>query len=154
MSVLVLDLLFFPYIYAIRSTSKTFANNRMEYFCHFQEISSWGCLCVSKVFESVILDSFFSCVHCVLEGWPIGLLWYIFFHRGENGELRVGVRRLTRQQSTMPSSVISSTSMHLGVLATASHAVTTQTLFVVYYKPRFVWLLVRLDALYLIYFSN
>lgn len=26
--------------------------------------------------------------------------------------------------------------MHLGVLATASHAVTTQTLFVVYYKPR------------------
>ena len=27
--------------------------------------------------------------------------------------------------------------MHLGVLATASHAVTTQTLFVVYYKPRF-----------------
>lgn len=58
------------------------------------------------------------------------------FLRGENGELRVGVRRLTRQQSTMPSSVISSTSMHLGVLATASHAVTTQTLFVVYYKPR------------------
>lgn len=58
------------------------------------------------------------------------------FLRGENGELRVGVRRLARQQSTMPSSVISSQSMHLGVLATASHAVTTQTLFVVYYKPR------------------
>ncbi|OIT02046.1 PREDICTED: auxin response factor 9-like [Nicotiana attenuata] len=58
------------------------------------------------------------------------------FLRGENGELRVGVRRLARQQSSMPSSVISSQSMHLGVLATASHAVTTQTLFVVYYKPR------------------
>ncbi|KAJ8748504.1 hypothetical protein K2173_003402 [Erythroxylum novogranatense] len=58
------------------------------------------------------------------------------FLRGENGELRVGVRRLARQQSPMPSSVISSQSMHLGVLATASHAVTTQTLFVVYYKPR------------------
>nr|XP_016486318.1 PREDICTED: auxin response factor 9-like isoform X1 [Nicotiana tabacum] len=56
------------------------------------------------------------------------------FLRGENGELRVGVRRLARQQSSMPSSVISSQSMHLGVLATASHAVTTQTLFV-YYKP-------------------
>ncbi|PIN07730.1 hypothetical protein CDL12_19693 [Handroanthus impetiginosus] len=36
----------------------------------------------------------------------------------------------------MPTSVISSQSMHLGVLATASHAVLTQTLFVVYYKPR------------------
>ncbi|XP_021642686.2 auxin response factor 9 isoform X2 [Hevea brasiliensis] len=58
------------------------------------------------------------------------------FLRGENGELRVGVRRLTCQQSSMPSSVISSQSMHLGVLATASHAVATQTLFVVYYKPR------------------
>ncbi|KAI3689889.1 hypothetical protein L2E82_47859 [Cichorium intybus] len=58
------------------------------------------------------------------------------FLRGENGELRVGVRRFARQQSTMPSSVISSQSMHLGVLATASHAVSTQTRFVVYYKPR------------------
>ncbi|GAU28025.1 hypothetical protein TSUD_264830, partial [Trifolium subterraneum] len=56
--------------------------------------------------------------------------------RGENGELRVGVRRLARQSSNMPSSVLSSQSMHLGVLATASHAVASQTLFVVYYKPR------------------
>nr|AVD68947.1 auxin response factor 9 [Prunus sibirica] len=58
------------------------------------------------------------------------------FLRGGNGELRVGVRRLARQQSSMPSSVISSQSMHVGVLATATHAVATQTLFVVYYKPR------------------
>ncbi|TKY61245.1 Auxin response factor 18 [Spatholobus suberectus] len=58
------------------------------------------------------------------------------FLRGENGELRVGVRRVARQQSPMPSSVISSQSMHLGVLATASHAVLTSTMFVVYYKPR------------------
>ncbi|KAF6146055.1 hypothetical protein GIB67_033414 [Kingdonia uniflora] len=58
------------------------------------------------------------------------------FLRGESGDLRVGVRRLVRQQSPMQSSVISSQSMHLGVLATASHAVSTQTLFLVYYKPR------------------
>ncbi|KAK8718269.1 hypothetical protein V6N13_045510 [Hibiscus sabdariffa] len=58
------------------------------------------------------------------------------FLRGDNGELRVGVRRLAQQQGTMPSSVISSQSMHLGVLATAAHAITTQTFFVVYYKPR------------------
>ncbi|KAF9687928.1 hypothetical protein SADUNF_Sadunf02G0144200 [Salix dunnii] len=58
------------------------------------------------------------------------------FLRGDNGELRVGARCLARQQSSIPSSVISSQSMHLGVLATASHAVLTQTLFVVYYKPR------------------
>ncbi|KAL6552278.1 Arf GTPase arf1 [Orobanche hederae] len=58
------------------------------------------------------------------------------FLRGENGELRVGVRRLMRQLNNMPSSVISSHSMHLGVLATASHAVSTRTLFSVFYKPR------------------
>ncbi|XP_062184117.1 auxin response factor 9-like [Phragmites australis] len=58
------------------------------------------------------------------------------FMRGENGELRVGVRRLMRQVNSMPSSVISSHSMHLGVLATASHAISTGTLFSVFYKPR------------------
>ncbi|KAG0498242.1 hypothetical protein HPP92_002551 [Vanilla planifolia] len=58
------------------------------------------------------------------------------FLRGENGELRVGVKRHVQQKSTIPSSVISSHSMHLGVLATASHAVTTQALFTVCYKPR------------------
>lgn len=67
------------------------------------------------------------------------------FLRGENGELRVGVKRATRQQSTMPPSVISSQSMHLGVLATASHAVMTHTLFTVYYKPRTSQFIVSLN---------
>ncbi|KAL3349973.1 hypothetical protein AABB24_022824 [Solanum stoloniferum] len=58
------------------------------------------------------------------------------FLRGDSGELRVGVRRLMRQLNNMPSSVISSHSMHLGVLATASHAISTGTLFSVFYKPR------------------
>ncbi|KAF5732249.1 auxin response factor 2 [Tripterygium wilfordii] len=58
------------------------------------------------------------------------------FLRGENGEVRVGVRRAMRHQGNVPSSVISSHSMHLGVLATAWHAVSTGTIFNVYYKPR------------------
>ncbi|XP_020585675.1 auxin response factor 7-like isoform X2 [Phalaenopsis equestris] len=58
------------------------------------------------------------------------------FMRNESGELCVGVRRLMRQLNNMPSSVISSHSMHLGVLATASHALSTRTLFSVFYKPR------------------
>ncbi|PON97460.1 Auxin response factor [Trema orientale] len=58
------------------------------------------------------------------------------FLRGENGELRVGVRRSMRKQDNVPSSVISSHSMHLGVLATAWHAISTGTMFTVYYKPR------------------
>ncbi|EXC24693.1 hypothetical protein L484_003135 [Morus notabilis] len=73
--------------------------------------------------------------------------------KGENGELRVGVRRHARQSSSMPSSVISSQSMHLGVLATASHAVLTQTLFVVYNKPRTSQFIISLNK-YLESLSN
>ncbi|XP_057865380.2 auxin response factor 2A isoform X2 [Cryptomeria japonica] len=58
------------------------------------------------------------------------------FLRGESGELRVGVRRAMRQMNNMPSSVLSSHCMHVGVIATASHAVLTHTMFTVYYKPR------------------
>ncbi|KAJ9180460.1 hypothetical protein P3X46_008699 [Hevea brasiliensis] len=58
------------------------------------------------------------------------------FLRSENGEIRVGVRRAMRQPSNVPPSVISSHSMHIGILATAWHAVSTGTMFTVYYKPR------------------
>ncbi|XP_051223988.1 auxin response factor 1 [Lolium perenne] len=56
--------------------------------------------------------------------------------RSDTGEQRVGVRRLVQKQSTMPASVISSQSMHLGVLASASHAIKTNSIFLVYYRPR------------------
>lgn len=58
------------------------------------------------------------------------------FLRGENGELRVGVRRAMRQLNNVPSSIMPSHSMHIGVLATAWHAISTGTMFTVYYKPR------------------
>ncbi|XP_024023701.1 auxin response factor 4 [Morus notabilis] len=58
------------------------------------------------------------------------------FLRGDTGELRVRVRRAMRQPSNASSSVISSHSMHIGVLATAWHAVSTGSMFIVYYKPR------------------
>eukprot|EP00250_Pteridium_aquilinum_P016685 c23237_g1_i2 orf=526-2433(-) len=59
----------------------------------------------------------------------------VIFLRGENGELRVGIRRAKRQQTTQPS-VLSSHSMHMGVVATASYAIATRTMFSVFYKPR------------------
>ncbi|XP_061372331.1 auxin response factor 2B-like [Gastrolobium bilobum] len=81
--------------------------------------------------------------HLLQSGWSIFVSSKrlvagdaFIFIRGENGELRVGVRRAMRQQGNVPSSVISSHSMHLGVLATAWHAIMTGTMFTVYYKPR------------------
>lgn len=58
----------------------------------------------------------------------------------------MGVRRAMRQLGNVPSSVISSHSMHLGVLATAWHAISTGTMFTVYYKPRFVLVLAHKTA--------
>ena len=95
------------------------------------------------MFFLVFSNLLVRCLFPMLQSFNSLMNW---LSREENGQLRVGVRRLVRQQSSMPSSVISSQSMHLGVLATASHAVATQTLFVVYYKPRYGMLLL-LDEL-------
>lgn len=81
--------------------------------------------------------------HLLTTGWSVFVSQKrlvagdaVIFLRGENGELRVGIRRTKRQQTTQPSSVLTSHSMHMGVVATASHAVATRTMFSVYYKPR------------------
>ncbi|XP_068661821.1 auxin response factor 2A-like isoform X2 [Aristolochia californica] len=58
------------------------------------------------------------------------------FLRDESGELRVGVRRAMRPTKSASTSVISSHTMQIGVLATASHAISTGTMFSVYYRPR------------------
>ncbi|XP_021624674.1 auxin response factor 1 isoform X1 [Manihot esculenta] len=57
------------------------------------------------------------------------------FLRGENGRIHIGVRRLVRQERDI-SSVMSSENLHLEVLASASHAMTTGSLFCVSYRPR------------------
>ncbi|XP_050236807.1 auxin response factor 2B-like isoform X2 [Mercurialis annua] len=57
------------------------------------------------------------------------------FLRGENEELRIGVRRAMKQQNNASTSVISACSMQHGILATAVHAINTGTMFMVYFHP-------------------
>ncbi|KAI7750269.1 hypothetical protein M8C21_006371, partial [Ambrosia artemisiifolia] len=47
-----------------------------------------------------------------------------------------GIRRANRPQTVMPSSVLSSDSMHIGLLAAASHAAATSSCFTIFYNPR------------------
>ncbi|KAK9115661.1 hypothetical protein Sjap_014608 [Stephania japonica] len=47
-----------------------------------------------------------------------------------------GIRRASRPQTVMPSSVISSDSMHIGLLAAAAHAAATNSRFTIFYNPR------------------
>ncbi|KAK4768827.1 hypothetical protein SAY86_026977 [Trapa natans] len=47
-----------------------------------------------------------------------------------------GIRRSSRPQTVMPSSVLSSDSMHIGLLAAAAHAAATNSRFTIFYNPR------------------
>ena len=60
-----------------------------------------------------------------------------FFDRNEKNQLLLGIRRANRPQTVMPSSVLSSDSMHLGLLAAAAHAAATNSRFTIFYNPRY-----------------
>lgn len=60
----------------------------------------------------------------------------VLFLRGEDGELRLGIRRALRPKSALPDSVIGKQNSYLNVLSAVSHAVSTKSVFHVFYSPR------------------
>ncbi|KAF5736356.1 Auxin response factor 6 isoform 1 [Tripterygium wilfordii] len=60
----------------------------------------------------------------------------VIFIWNEKNQLLLGIRRANRPQTVMPSSVLSSDSMHLGLLAAAAHAATTNSRFTIFFNPR------------------
>uniref|UniRef100_A0A7N0V6I5 Auxin response factor n=2 Tax=Kalanchoe fedtschenkoi TaxID=63787 RepID=A0A7N0V6I5_KALFE len=60
----------------------------------------------------------------------------VLFIRDEKSQLMVGIRRVNRQQTTLPSSVLSADSMHIGVLAAAAYAAANRSPFTIFYNPR------------------
>ncbi|KAL1197101.1 Auxin response factor 8 [Cardamine amara subsp. amara] len=60
----------------------------------------------------------------------------VIFIRNEKNQLFLGIRRATRPQTIVPSSVLSSDSMHIGLLAAAAHASATNSCFTVFFHPR------------------
>ncbi|GLU07457.1 hypothetical protein SLE2022_244150 [Rubroshorea leprosula] len=80
--------------------------------------------------------------HLLTSGWSTFLSSkklvtgdVFIFLRGENEELCVGVRRTIKSQNYALASVISCHSMQHGILASASHAISTGTMFTIYYRP-------------------
>lgn len=66
------------------------------------------------------------------------IFFFLLVKRDEKSQLMVGVRRANRQQTALPSSVLSADSMHIGVLAAAAHAASNRSQFTIFYNPRFV----------------
>ncbi|CAM0902427.1 unnamed protein product [Alopecurus aequalis] len=60
----------------------------------------------------------------------------VLFIWNEKNQLWLGIRRASRTQTVMPSSVLSSDSMHIGLLAAAAHAASTNSRFTIFYNPR------------------
>ncbi|TVU49060.1 hypothetical protein EJB05_00351 [Eragrostis curvula] len=60
----------------------------------------------------------------------------IIFIWNDNNQLLLGIRHANRPQTFMPSSVLSSDSMHIGLLAAAAHAAATNSRFTIFYNPR------------------
>ncbi|CAF1709882.1 unnamed protein product [Brassica napus] len=60
----------------------------------------------------------------------------VLFIWNDKNQLLLGIRRAHRPQTVMPSSVLSSDSMHLGLLAAAAHAASTNSRFTIFYNPR------------------
>ncbi|RZC67559.1 hypothetical protein C5167_011249 [Papaver somniferum] len=60
----------------------------------------------------------------------------VLFIWNEKNQLFLGIRRAHRPQTVMPSSVLSSDSMHIGLLAAAAHAAATNSRFTIFYNPR------------------
>uniref|UniRef100_A0ACD5Z6Z6 Uncharacterized protein n=2 Tax=Avena sativa TaxID=4498 RepID=A0ACD5Z6Z6_AVESA len=60
----------------------------------------------------------------------------VIFVRDEKQQLLLGIRRASRQPTNISSSVLSSDSMHIGVLAAAAHASANTSPFTIFYNPR------------------
>ncbi|CAL5024064.1 unnamed protein product [Urochloa decumbens] len=60
----------------------------------------------------------------------------VIFVRDERQQLLLGIRRANRQPTNISSSVLSSDSMHIGVLAAAAHAAANNSPFTIFYNPR------------------
>ncbi|XP_057467761.1 auxin response factor 19-like isoform X2 [Actinidia eriantha] len=60
----------------------------------------------------------------------------VLFIRDEKQQLLLGIRQANRQPTNLSSSVLSSDSMHIGILAAAAHAAANNSPFTVFYNPR------------------
>ncbi|GMI97530.1 hypothetical protein HRI_003422300 [Hibiscus trionum] len=81
--------------------------------------------------------------HLLTTGWSLFISGKrllagdsVLFIRDERQQLLLGIRRANRQPTNLSSSMLSSDSMHIGILAAAAHAAANNSPFTVFYNPR------------------
>lgn len=71
-----------------------------------------------------------------LWNWALTFVYY-FLCRGENGELRLGIRRTIRPKNWLPDSVTGNQMSYHTVLTSVANAISTNSPFHVFYNPRY-----------------
>ncbi|KAJ0083531.1 hypothetical protein Patl1_30735 [Pistacia atlantica] len=81
--------------------------------------------------------------HLLTTGWSIFVSQKnlvsgdaVLFLRGEDGELRLGIRRAVRPRNGLPDSILAKQNSHPNILSQVANAVSTKSLFHVFYSPR------------------
>ncbi|XP_026403065.1 auxin response factor 4-like isoform X1 [Papaver somniferum] len=81
--------------------------------------------------------------HLLTTGWSIFVSQKnlvsgdaVLFLRGENGELRLGIRRAGRPRNSIPNSILGDQITNLNILSPVANAVSTRSMFHVFHSPR------------------
>ncbi|KAG6681804.1 hypothetical protein I3842_13G107800 [Carya illinoinensis] len=81
--------------------------------------------------------------HLLTTGWSIFVSQKnlvsgdaVLFLRGENGELRLGIRRAARPRNGLPDSIVGNENSLSKVLSLVANAISTKSMFHVFYSPR------------------
>ncbi|KAF2321779.1 hypothetical protein GH714_002743 [Hevea brasiliensis] len=81
--------------------------------------------------------------HLLTTGWSIFVSQKnlvsgdaVLFLRGEDGELRLGIRRAVRPRNGLPDSVVGKQNSYPSVLSLVANAISTKSMFNVLYSPR------------------
>ncbi|XP_012572776.1 auxin response factor 4 isoform X2 [Cicer arietinum] len=81
--------------------------------------------------------------HLLTTGWSIFVNQKnlvsgdaVLFLRGENGELRLGIRRAVRPRNGLPESIVGKQNCYPNFLSSVANAISTKSMFHVFYSPR------------------
>ena len=126
-----------------RSSSQASSDDGVEYLRVCKEACCWGHGDISSVSSPRLPHLWRQCFSFLVH-FSFGIivaeadLLDVMLCSGENGQLRVGVRRASKQIPQARSTHFSSTNLHLGVLASAYHAAEHSMRFSVIFNPRSV----------------
>lgn len=81
--------------------------------------------------------------HLLTTGWSVFVSQKnlvsgdaVLFLRGEDGDLRLGIRRAVRPKNCLPESVVGNQDSFTNILSSVANAISTKSMFHVFYSPR------------------